>query len=783
MTATMNLGIRALLTWAVVFCCLVAWRHEVLHDPPFQDQSGAWQEATYLARHDFDIYRLRYVERHWTEHDQGARNYMTSIVPSFWAALIRVSRSPEQTLLMAHLANIAFASVAITATMTMTSTAGSTALWLAVGAALATTPVFRVQIDMIGLETPMVAMGVLAVAAVVYHRFPLAMAASALSFLAKPTGALTTAVVLGYAMLVAIGGPASNRARGRRAAIVSATLLFAEAAIVAWGGAKFWSVHDNPVLALFGLTLAPLICPDLLILLAATILLFLIWQWRAGFDAVSGKVIAPGQPVAAATLSLTIVALLVLSVTQVLFIARYLTLGAPFLLVALALSLVATARPLAPALMGFLALFNLANGEGEVFPSLDERGADVVRAIPDIDARSTAFIERSGEYRRELFAEQEVCRAIDELDANVAIFGTNPYSRLIPLPEIGYVRRSIDFRNARYAEDALRQLEIIRFDPTRASRSAAVIWDGITRVTMPPPGKNAKHLVPENSCGASVFLWPLEESTKDLYAFEEAYLDDTTKGPWPVTRLEKRASLLFETGRFDRLAHEEDKLRAKAGDQPHAQKVLDEIERQVSASQALTDEVADLRRLDPWAARAITNLSANRLLGLDLARELAQMGEAPPRLDRPWLDFDRVVRLIEQGGNREALVAAEELSETSGEGGAIGQSIAAFLRAASGQDANGDETSRDKRLKGDLLRLSVRRLIQQGEFAKALELAKTASPEDRNRADYWTEVAIANGRLGRLRETHEALTKAETFAPRDAEIKRRLAAIAARQAP
>ena len=212
---------RWLAAWFVLTAALAAWRHETLHWPPYWDCTiGLWTEANFLAETDFDYHRLRYEEK--SVWQGGAKSYVISVLPSLIALGMRSIESTEALLIVAHLISLACAAAILLLVYGLAR--GVVPRWPAVlvAAAVLTTPLFRVQVDMVGMELPMTALALAAAGCLVRQRFFVAAALAMAAFAMKPTGGLLTLAGIVYAALWWMSIPGRTRLRQTAAATSSA---------------------------------------------------------------------------------------------------------------------------------------------------------------------------------------------------------------------------------------------------------------------------------------------------------------------------------------------------------------------------------------------------------------------------------------------------------------------------------------------------------------------------------------------------------------------------------
>ena len=447
---------RYLSAGTVFFVAIAVARWPVIDSPPYYDFAiGLWPEADFLARTDFDYMRLRYQESHTLDPGGGARSYMTSALPTLVAVGMRLTPSPRGAIIAYHL--FTFACAACVALIVYRLLHGIARNPLPVTACLAilTTPVFSAQIDLTGMDLPMTALALLAVACVVHSHFTAAAVASFAAFAMKNTGGIVTAALGVYYALAYLTGayaqPVYIRRRLRVGAFVVALFLAAELLIIWWGGSTQAMLRDGP-----GLTMVAYWSPDVLLLALASCVLIASAGWRLLRTSVgdrSSLTWAPtwtnairraitGHPLP--TFSAVLLVLYCLVLTRVDVIPRYLTLTVPLLY--LVIGSIAWRTPsLRTGISGvFIALVacNLANWDGRLFPSQHHVLAALQPRFEEQHVplgREGSFLERSREF---LADHGSNIRAMAQLEADwrgEPIIAGHPFTYFMALPSLGYV--------------------------------------------------------------------------------------------------------------------------------------------------------------------------------------------------------------------------------------------------------------------------------------------------------------------------------------------------------
>lgn len=442
--ASTSATLRALVAGVMVFLLLLAARWEIVDSPPYFDFAiGMWPEAEFLADTGFDYHRLRYEETHSLDRHGGRRSYMTSIMPTLLAVVLRATGSPYAARVLYHLFTFACASAAMVLFFRLlVGRVGGLGAFLA-SAAVLTTPVFATQVDMTGLEMPLVALCLATLACLDRGSYVLGAAVSLGAFLVKPTGLLATVSVFLYLF---VGWVLARRARldeMRRfvpGLVASAAALGIELALLRWGGSIGAQVAKGPPFWMLIVW-----SPDLLFLA----LVALVWtgvrvarwpQSDGGLERWTSH---------AVTLYSVIFVLCVLgAVNGVRFIPRYVAVVVPFvylILTPLVLGRVGGlgATGLGPSLLAGMVLVNLVNWNGVLFPD-PSSALGIALGPPGTRFRSEgSFLERSHEYLVDHRANQAVMATLARAAGSDPIIAGIPFTHFMAYPTLGYVDKPL----------------------------------------------------------------------------------------------------------------------------------------------------------------------------------------------------------------------------------------------------------------------------------------------------------------------------------------------------
>ncbi len=458
---------------------------------------GLFVEANYLVETDFSYHRLVYEEKRFL--DGGPAVYVTSIMPTLLAMVMKVAPSTKAVFVIGHLFTFACAAaVAVLAFGLLYRHTGTMGAAL-IATAIITTPVFAVQIDMIGMDLPLAAMGLVVAGYLSKRRYVTAGAAAMFAFAIKLSGAVLTASTACFFLVLLIfarwKSPAATQRRMWIGAGVALLLIALQLLSANWRSSLPTAESDDwdTANAQGWKSLAPVLegCPEVVVVAVITALLSMVtvavWlfvRYRAarlvrnqslvvGLGATgsasariphrsgSGTGRASGTPSlgpeAALGESVTLHAkaiqdaivrhplplfawiVIVGTLTGVMLtytIPRYLVLPIPLLYATCGLLLFARRR-LRP-LAGLLVAALI------VFNVANTSGrflppVAVVGTDSEYDRRTGALLERSREYLGDHRDNLRVIELIQRDYPDRAIVAGNPFSYFLSLPRLGYV--------------------------------------------------------------------------------------------------------------------------------------------------------------------------------------------------------------------------------------------------------------------------------------------------------------------------------------------------------
>jgi Flp pilus assembly protein TadD len=557
-------GLRGIARWALALVCvfllLLGWRRDVLRDPPFFEcVTGLYMEANFLAESNFDYARLRHQEKYVAEG--GPYAYMTSVLPTMIALVMRSTSRPSDVFLVFHLFSIACASIVLVCAYALVLPSARRLLAAVCAAALATNPLFSAQIDMLGMDLPMTALAMVSATLLLKGWYLSAVFAGMLAFGMKPTGALVTVATIVYLfalLMLAILARRRSPAHEPTASVPRLTLgllaaiaaFASELAIYRWGG-----INER----LLGLTTGGssvlsvwVVCPDLVLLGIAASLgtALLAISWLRPRRAPAQQSTLP-QPAVRNRLQAIALCWLVIFGTMAAILRygfvppRYFTLVVPFLWVCIGLLLSTRFRGTSWGIVAVavLAAVNLANWDGKFFPKLDEvttwsRGGD-----------------RSRGYLTDLRSTIDAMQAIESQGNGAPIVAGHPYTYLLALPRMGYVAQP----QRGYAINAFTEPSFPNWYRALTDKPASLIFVsalnhyyhfGMARI--PPPEADDDVLF--RSDDPSPLVVYRKQFSRDDWASGRAdrwIAENTWHDPADLARSIPRAELLAKFGRPD----------------------------------------------------------------------------------------------------------------------------------------------------------------------------------------------------------------------------------------
>lgn len=558
-----------------VTAALLLVNREVLWLPPYEDQAvGLWTEADYLAQTGFDYRRLRYEEAHYMSPRSGPRSYMISLLPTLIAATMRLAPRPEVTFLIWHVATQLFAAITLVLAWHLLRPALRRHEALLVTLGLAATPLFRAQVELLGMDVPMTAFALASLALLARQAYVAAAGASLAAFAIKASGNLVT---LSGGLVVALqwlGPTAKNDPQARRQlrAGLSAYGLVAaiEFGLLAWGDTSIETRRAIQWPTVLRLPAAIYWCPDVVALFAYCLFAALanaLGHWRRKRGGIGLGALADLAERFPAELTSWLVVLATLAASALyIFIPRYFIAGTAllWLIAGWQLGRLKRGRNVAAAVLALAVVFQFANGWGRFYPDIAWAGAADFARDPGLHERSCPFTERSLEYRAELAHDQRLLRSLEQEGAGRTIFLPLPYFFLATKPRLGYVAAPLNAANATVFEDTLAAFvtHALRAAAGDVPSAAIIVWAGRSRITVPPP-QFADRVLYDDRQRTPVWCYTLSLGREgaggdaiEESALAERYLSQTWPGEFLSARVLARYPYLARTGRTERLWNE-----------------------------------------------------------------------------------------------------------------------------------------------------------------------------------------------------------------------------------
>lgn len=499
---------------------------------------GLFVEANFLAETDFDYGRLIYEEKRFLEG--GPAVYVISIMPTLLAIVMKLAPSVEAVFILGHL--FTFACAAAAAVLIYSSLYRHTGPIPAglVAVAVLTTPVFAVQIDMIGMDLPLATLGLIVVAFLSKHRYLAAGLAATLAFAVKISGALlTTATACFFVLLLVLDrwkGPAQRQRRMWIGAGVALFLIALQLLSASWRSSLPTNEIDNWDIANAQgwESLGPALqgCPEVMVVTlvaaALSILSATSWtlsRWRdaklhpqqaLNFKAAQMAIAEQPLPV----FTWIVVVGITIALMLVYTIPRYLVLPIPLLYATCGLLLFSRPkiRPYSGVLVAGLIVFNVANSSGRFLPPVA-----VLETDTEYNRRTGALLERSQEYLEDHNDNLQVIDLIKREYSDRTILTGNPFAYMLSLPRLGYVDQPLHGYSANtFSNEHFLPAEEILENPPR---SVLVIrpknrFVGLGSPILPPPQSKYDEVLLELGEDKSLVVylrrWPYDLTPEQL---------------------------------------------------------------------------------------------------------------------------------------------------------------------------------------------------------------------------------------------------------------------------
>lgn len=546
-------GLRWMAFGAAIFVTIAVLRWSVIDSPPYFDCAYAvFSEANFLVETNFN-YRRLHQDEPWG-NDGGAKGYMISALPSFVALLMKATNTPAESFVTYRLFNFLCATIVVACAFALSCRLVSWPIALLVSLAIATTPIFAAQIDMLGMEMPMTAFALLAVVAMTRQHYATALLLAGGAFFMKSSGLIVAAAIALYLGALTLTNPRDWRATLRNAAFLTlaVALLIGETAIYRWSGLGD-RLRRAPRLSGF-LGEWSLICPDVMAITFLALLggVFALYRgWRQveprrpvvrrvsnGFHELWRWAMAsPGW-----VLSAMLLAAMLLAIARYIPVRcpRYFTLVVPFLYVVAALVLFRRlpARG-AGLLLASIVAFNVLNLDGRFFPIWGDRNCP----------------ERSLEYLADHRSNIAALREVERQGQGSPVVAGHPLAAYLALPRLGYVERPVPgYCINDYSRPEFRRASALFDDPPREMIFVYVnnLWYRLGECTIPPPPADAEIIYHDRQPSPLiVYRQKLPESVAERRIWLLDHLWFVPRIEPPMLSLAVRAAFLANAGHAD----------------------------------------------------------------------------------------------------------------------------------------------------------------------------------------------------------------------------------------
>lgn len=545
---------------------LLAVRGWTLFVPPYEEQAnGMWHEAAYLARTNFDYYSLRWEEAHYFFGGQN-RHYMVSLLPTILAILMKTLPNAQSVIFCWRFLGLLFAAVIAVQTYHLARVRASAATTLLLVALLFTTPMFLVQVDLAGMELPVIVFALIASWYVMRERYVAASVASLLSFLMKATGGLVTMALLAYLGALILLGRRTGKewsgllASGTVLAIQMLALYFGDDTSVFRASFAWPEALKLPASIYW--------CPDVVVLVATTACItgVVAVRWLLATGPPSSwfatlRELARQRP---AALSLTVFHWIliignILSTIPYLFIPRYFTLGLVLTYVNVGLLLPKQsriARVATPVLVVGI-WFNLCNLYGQLFPPTESASPVEFATQPLYYSRFCAFSERSLEYIADQQSTNRAIRLIERRFSDHPIFIDRPLWIFLTRPFLGVVQKAPAdvYLGEVYLNNIREFRKRVLADPDGKDFIFVLVGKGRTRFVQ---ADQADEILYDDQLSPPLLVYRVDRSQlpKTPREIEDWYLDHSWSPEFAMCRATERQEFLVESGRVGRAIEE-----------------------------------------------------------------------------------------------------------------------------------------------------------------------------------------------------------------------------------
>ncbi len=526
-------------------------------------------EADFLNRTNFDYSRL------WNEEPDfslgGARVYLTSILPTFLALLMRFLPSGIPIFFVLHLVSIVSTTMICVVLFHLVAQYAGTRVGVLSSLAMLTTPVFSAQTFIVGMELPMAACGILAVWLLCEHRWYLAALFAVAAFLMKASGVVFQLAIITYLVALLMTADREKDKKPSWPVLLFHLACLGAALIVIQQAGSVSNLrtarNQHTASSLFSL---PDWSPECLLMFCASLL-------GTGFlvvRALSEEQSALKNRSAIAYYRFTFglflrrypfwclawIALLggLASLATVPFIPRYLVFILPYLLAVFvfAWARIDSRQVLVTLLLVVFIGLNLINRHGALYPRLiDIYGLEL--------ARTGAVIGRSHELIDDHEANLAAMSALEKYSSKQPVIAARPFLDFLAMPELGYFdSQAIVFGANPYPDrfPRIRDISDILDDPPPNPIFIVVgnSWlrlDGLFDIPRP---LDEDHVIYSDHLASPLIVFEKRWSgeTPSRRELQDWYLDRMWPHERPADRAKFKISFLRERGDLDQAVTE-----------------------------------------------------------------------------------------------------------------------------------------------------------------------------------------------------------------------------------
>jgi len=409
---------------AFTFLFLLITKFEILFFPPYGDPvTGAWPEAVWLARHNFNYFEL--FQQAEYAHG-GPKVYFFSLYPGFLALLIKLIPSTKAFLAINHLMTFAMSAVIVALFRGILLKITDHSIAFLSAALLLFLPLVQSQTEMINMEVPCLLFFMLAAYNLVYPNLSRAGIKAIICALVKPTGIIACGMVSIVGFFMYAFNPTHRRLRNLFWILLPT--LFALTLVYLKGFINPQPLAHNAIGFLIGwknIVWLKVILPSLTGSAGIIILTFIIQKFRK----------KDCKTVHTALIMLTGAALWFLLYLNFSVLGpRYKLLISPFLLYSVIFSFMT--------IIPFRIVTKISLIAAIIVAGASSHGFLYRNRIPS-EYYAYVLIDRSLEYRNDLKLHTQMAKELEQNFPGFTIGAPFATAQMLALPEYGYVQKSL----------------------------------------------------------------------------------------------------------------------------------------------------------------------------------------------------------------------------------------------------------------------------------------------------------------------------------------------------